>query len=174
MIHHWLDQLDVHLRALLPLATAIVAVLLDVMPLPRPGPEGLTTFATLCVVYFWSLYRPDLLTPAKTFLIGLAYDAATGLPLGLTSLVLLLARNLMVVQQRYFLARSFPVVWFCFVLLAPAVELVRWLLVSSWWGHPFAWRPPVFEMMLTIMLYPPASWLLGRLHSQIPRVIRAS
>lgn len=174
MTRHWLDQLDVQLRGLLPLATAIVALMADVMPLPRPGPEGLNTFATLCVVYFWSLYRPDLLTSAKTFLVGLVYDALTGLPLGLTSLALLLVRHLMVVQQRYFLARSFPVIWCCFVLLAPAVELIRWLLVSLWWGHLFAWRPPLFEMLLTIGLYPLVSWLLGRLHSQIPRVIRAS
>ncbi len=124
----WLRQLDAQLRALLPFATTLVAVLIDVAPLVGTGPAGLTSFATLCTVYFWSLYRPDLFTPAAAFVIGLIYDALAGLPLGLSSLALLLVRSLMVVQQRFFLARSFPVIWCCFLLLAPAVEAGRWLL----------------------------------------------
>jgi hypothetical protein len=32
----------------------------------------------------------------------------------------------------------------------------------------------MLELLVTIALYPPASWLLGRLHNQIPRLIHAS
>jgi rod shape-determining protein MreD len=160
----WLRQLDAQLRSLLPFATTLAAVLIDIAPLVGTGPAGLTSFATLCAVYFWSLYRPDLFTPAAAFVIGLIYDA----------LALLLVRSLMVVQQRFFLARSFPVIWCCFLLLAPAVEAGRWLLTSLWWGHLFALRPALLELLLTIALYPAASWLLGRIHNQIPRLIHAS
>ena len=38
--------------------------------------------------------------------------------------MLLLVRSLLVAQQRFFLAGSFPVVWFGFLLLAPARRLV--------------------------------------------------
>ena len=41
---------------------------IDVAPLVGAGPAGLTSFSTLCVVYFWSLYRPDL------------FDAGRGVP----------------------------------------------------------------------------------------------
>jgi rod shape-determining protein MreD len=170
----WLRQLDAQLRALVPFATALLAVLIDVAPLVGTGPAGLTSFATLCVVYFWSLYRPDLFPASAAFAAGLVYDALAGLPLGLTSLVLLLVRSLMVTQQRFFLARSFPVIWFCFLLLAPAVEVARWLLSSLWLGHLFALQPALLELAVTMVLYPPASWLLGRLHNQIPRLIHAS
>ena len=168
-----LRQIDLQLRALVPFATALIAVLLDVAPLTGTGPLGLTSFATLCTIYFWSLYRPDLLTPSAAFLIGLLYDGLAGLPLGLTSLALLLVRSLMVTQQRFFLARSFPVIWFCFLLLAPAVEIARWLLSCLWWGHLFALEPALLELLVTVALYPPASWLLGRLHNQIPKLIHA-
>jgi rod shape-determining protein MreD len=170
----WLHQLDAYLRALVPFATALIAVLIDVAPLAGTGPSGLCSFATLCAVYFWSLYRPDLFTPTATFVTGLVYDGLAGLPLGLSSLVLLLVRNLMVVQQRFFLARSFPVVWFCFLLLAPAVEAARWLLSCLWWGHLFAIQPALLELLVTMAFYPLASWLLGRIHNQIPRLIHAS
>lgn len=171
---NWLRQLDAQLRALVPFATALIAVLVDAAPLVGAGPSGLNSFVTLCAVYFWSLYRPDLFTPTATFVTGLVYDGLAGLPLGLSSLVFLLVRNLMVVQQRYFLARSFPVIWFCFLLLAPAVEAARWLLSCLWWGHLFALQPALLELLATIALYPAASWLLGRIHNQIPRLTHAS
>ena len=60
MIWLWLRELDARLRLLLPFASAVFAVLIDVLPLLGLGPWGLTPFSTLCVVYFWSLYRPDL------------------------------------------------------------------------------------------------------------------
>jgi rod shape-determining protein MreD len=169
-----LRQLDAQLRTLVPFTTAMIAVLIDVAPLIGAGASGLPSFSTLCVVYFWSLHRPDLFPPTAAFLIGLIYDGLAGLPLGLTSLALLLVRNLMSVQQRFFVTRSFLVVWSCFVLLAPPVEAARWLLSSLWWGHLFAFRPMLLELLVTLALYPGVSWLLSRLHNQVPRLIHAS
>lgn len=173
MIWIWIRQLDARLRRLAPFAFAVVAVLFDVLPLLGLGPWGLTPFSTLCVVYFWSLYRPDLFGALAAFSTGIIYDALAGLPLGVTALLLLLVRQLVVVQQRFFLARSFPVVWCCFVLLAPVVEIARWLLLSLWWGRLFAFQPVVTSLLLTMALYPPASLLLSRVHDGIPRVIHA-
>lgn len=169
----WLRQLDVSIRRLLPFASAVLAVLIDVLPLPGQGAEAVNTFSTLCVAYFWSLYRPDLFTPTAAFLSGLTYDAITGLPLGLTSLVLLMTRSLVVTQQRFFLAWTFPVVWACFALLATGAIAVRWLIASLWWGHPFALSPLLAELTLTIALYPVVSTLLGRLHNRVPGLVHA-
>ena len=80
----------------MPLATALLAVLVDVLPLFHVGPAGVTPLATLCVAFFWSLYRPDLFGAGAAFATGLAHDALAGLPLGLTSLVLLLVRHVVV------------------------------------------------------------------------------
>lgn len=173
MIRPWLRQLDARARSLLPLTSAVAAVLLDLLPLPAAGQGVVSSFVTLCVVYFWSLYRPDLFTPSAAFVTGLIYDGLTGLPLGVTSLMLLLVRSLMVTQQRFFIARAFPVIWACFLVLAPIALLARWLVVSLWWGHLFALPPLAVELALTVMLYPLASWVLGRIHNRIPRLIYA-
>lgn len=170
----WLHRLDARLRALLPLATALLAVLADVLPLLHVGPASVTPLATLCVAFFWSLYRPDLFGAGAAFATGLAHDALVGLPLGLTSLVLLLVRHVVVVQQRFFVARSFPVIWCCFVLLALAALALRWTLSCLWWGRLFAAQPTVFELLLTLALYPAATLLLARAHNVIPRTLDAS
>lgn len=158
------------IEILVPTGTALLAVVLDGLPLPGAGPASLPSLATLCVVYFWSVHRPDLLTPIAAFLIGVAYDGLAGLPLGSTSLVLLLVRHVIVRQQRFFVARPFPVIWCCFVLLASAAVVLQWLLACLWWTRLFALPPPGFELLLTIGLYPPVSWALGHIHNRIPSV----
>jgi rod shape-determining protein MreD len=174
LIWLWVRQLDARLRALAPFAIALAAVLLDVLRFLGLGPWGITPFSTLCVVYFWSLYRPDLFGAVAAFSTGIVYDALAGLPLGLTALILLLVRQLVVVQQRFFLARSFPVIWCCFLLLAPAALIARWLLVSLWCGRLFALAPVLLSVLLTVALYPLASLLLTRIHNGIPRLAHAS
>ena len=170
MIWLWLRQLDARLRLLVPFALAICAALLDLLPLQGLGAWGLTPFSLLCVVYFWSLYRPDRFGPLAAFTSGIVYDAMAGLPLGMTALILLLVRQLVLVQHRFFVARSFLVVWICFALLAPAVELVRWLLACAWWGRLFPLQPVALSLLLTVALYPLASLLLTRVHNQVPRL----
>jgi rod shape-determining protein MreD len=170
----WLQRLDAWLRALVPLATALLAVLADVLPVFHVGPASVTAFATLCAAFFWSLYRPDLFSTGSAFATGLAHDALAGLPLGLTSLVLLLMRHLVVAQQRFFVARSFPVIWCCFVLLAVIALALRWTLSCVWWGRLFAPQPLIFELLLTLALYPMATLLLARVHNWIPRTLHAS
>ena len=169
-----LQRLDDWLRALVPLATALLAVLADVLPLFHVGPASVTPLATLCVAFFWSLYRPDLFGSGAAFATGLAHDALAGLPLGLTSFVLLLVRHVMVVQQRFFVARPFPVIWCCFVLLALAALALRWALCCLWWGRLFAPQPLVFELLLTLAFYPAATLLLAPVHNWIPRTGDAS
>jgi rod shape-determining protein MreD len=170
----WLQRLDSWLRALVPLATALVAVLADVLPVFHVGPASVTPFATLCAAFFWSLYRPDLFGIGSAFVTGLAHDALAGLPLGLTSLVLLLVRQVVVAQQRFFVARSFPVIWCCFVLLAVIALALRWALSCLWWERLFASQPLIFELLLTLALYPMATLLLARVHNWIPRTLHAS
>ncbi|HEX5079356.1 MAG TPA: rod shape-determining protein MreD [Geminicoccaceae bacterium] len=174
MTSSWLRRLDAWLRALVPLATALLAVVADVLPLLHVGPASVMPLATLSVAFFWSLYRPDLFGAGAAFATGLAHDALAGLPLGLTSLVLLLVRHVMAAQRRFFVARPFPVIWCCFVLLALAALALRWALCCLWWGRLFAPQPLVFELLLTLAFYPVATLLLARVHNWIPRTGDAS
>ena len=173
MIWLWLRQLDARLCLLLPCASALCAALIDVLPLFGSGPWGLTPFSTLCGVYFWSLYRPDLFGASAAFASGIVYDALAGLPLGLTALTLVLTRQFVVVQRRFFVARSFLVVLSCFLLLAPAVESTRWLLACIWWGRLFPFEPIALSLVLTMALCPVVSVVLTRVDGRIPRLIDA-
>ncbi|HET6469609.1 MAG TPA: rod shape-determining protein MreD [Geminicoccaceae bacterium] len=167
-------RLDLGLRRQIPLATALLAVQLDLLPVPDPSPQSLAPFATLCVVYYWGVYRPDLMTPLATFVIGLTLDLLAGGPLGFNALILTLAVGLMAPRQKALVAASPLVIWLCFGLLALVVAVVRWLVASLWWGRLFALEPLLYETGLTVVLYPLASALLTRLQARLPRIGHAS
>ena len=173
MTASWFRHLDAQLRCCLPAITVLAAVLIDQIPIPGQGVGRTGPLALLCVVTFWSIYRPDLLPVPAVFAAGFLADALAGLPFGLTSLTLILVRLLVVGQQRFLLARSFPVIWACFAVLASGALLVRWLLMSIWAGHLFGVVPSLFELLATIVAYPLLSLALGWLHNRVPRFIYA-
>lgn len=174
MSRAWWQRIEAWLRALLPFSTALCAVFFDLAPLFGSRTGLTTSFLTLAVVFFWSLYRPELMGLGAVFVIGVLYDGAAGLPLGMSAVVLLLVRQVTASQRRFFVAKSFVVVWCCFVLLVPAAESLRWLLGCLWWGRLFDYNPMVLEAALTAALYPCVSYLLGQVHACIPSLSHAS
>lgn len=157
---HWL-------QALLPLASALLAAAIDLAPRPAAGGGGVSPFLTLAVVFFWSVYRPDLMTAPAVFVVGIVYDVCAGLPVGLTSLVLLLMRRLLIVHQNFVYAKPFLVVWALVLVVVPVVALVRYAFGALWFGVLADPSPMLVEAALTIAWYPVLAWLLVRLHGQI-------
>ena len=166
--------LDSTVRRLAPLLTGLLGVLVDLLPLPNPAPETLAPLTTVCVIYFWTLYRPDLMTPLAVFVIGLALDAVGGMPLGLSALSFLIVRSVLLTGQRFLMAQPFVVIWACFALMVTAVGAVRWLLASLWWGHLFAFQPILLEAVLTVAIYPVIGWLLARVHHHLSMALHAA
>jgi hypothetical protein len=108
------------------------------------------------------------MSPVVTFALGFLLDAAGGLPLGLTSLALLIVRGALLTGQRILAAQPFPVMWACFMAAALAVELVRWLAASAYWARLLPLQPVLFQTCLTIAFYPVANALLSRLRHLVP------
>jgi rod shape-determining protein MreD len=159
--------LEGRLRSAVPVLLALAVVLVDLAPRPAAGGGGLAPFLTLAVVYFWSVYRPDLMTYPAVFAVGLVYDVLSGQPLGGTALALLLGRGVLIARQRFFYAKSFAVIWALFVLWAPAVEAIRYLAAATLVGALVDPRPLIVQCALTVALYPALSWLLVRLYGQV-------
>jgi rod shape-determining protein MreD len=112
--------------------------------------------------YHWTIYRPDLLPPVALFAIGASQDLLAGAPLGVSALVLLLARAAVMGYRRYFINRLFPFIWTGFTLLTGVALGALWALhcLLDWMVIDI--RATMFRAVLTIALFPLASFLLGR------------
>jgi rod shape-determining protein MreD len=148
--------------SLLPVATTILAMLLSVQSISIPGYAAVTPAFTLMAAYHWTIYRPELLPAWALFGIGTLQDLLTdGLP-GVTALLLLLAHAIVLHHRQHFINRPFPFVWAGFTLLTGAAMLFLWTLHSLLAAELLDPRSTVFRAVLTISVFPVASFLLGR------------
>jgi rod shape-determining protein MreD len=161
------------LRRAIPFMTLLAAGLLDVLPLPSTSPQSLAPLTSVTVVFFWAIHRPELMTPGLAVVAGLLVDALAGLPLGLTALTLLVTRTIAAAPEAALRDRPALLLWGAFLLVATAALGLRWLVASAFWAHLFALRPVLFELALTVAVYPLVAGLLGRLGRHLPVLRRA-
>ncbi len=154
--------MDSWVRHLLPFCLTLFMLLLTVMPLHVPGLASICPILPLMGVYYWAIYRPDLLPAWAAFVLGLMHDIISGTPLGVNALVLLLAQGVASSQRKFFLGKSFSVTWWAFGLLAAAALGLSWMLVIMLSGRAVDAVPVIFEYILTMGLFPLLTRLLAR------------
>ena len=154
--------------ALVPLATGIVAVLATVTPVYVDHVGEIMPRLAVAVVVFWAIYRPDLLGYGPAFAFGLLGDLTAGLPLGMTALILVLARYATLTFRRRFVRRPFVAVWFGFSLIALGAAALDGLLASAL-AFRFQDMPRVLvQFLLTAVSFPPVYWILNRCQALLP------
>ena len=154
-------QLDRAARRLFPFAFSVLLVVLSVVPLPVPGYGLVVPSFGLMAVYYWAVHRPDLLPAPAVFVLGLLEDILSGAPTGLNTLVLLLVYGVMRNQRRPFLGKPFAVMWFGFLVVAPAAIFAEWLFSSALAGRLIPAQTASVQLLLTVALYPWLTWLLA-------------
>lgn len=159
-------QLDGFARRLLPAAITLLMVLLQTVLVPV---SVVAPALTLVAVYYWTLYRPDLMPPAAVFAAGVLLDAVSGGLLGVSPLVLLLVYSLALTQRRFLLGRTFPAVWLGFLATAAIAATLHWLLQSTLHGLAIDPRRALAQALLTTLIYPLFAWLLGWTHRLLVR-----
>jgi rod shape-determining protein MreD len=157
-----LPRVNSGLVRMLPIATTVLAAMIAILPMHLPGYAALAPALTLMAVYHWTIYRPDLLPPLGIFGIGLAQDLLTGAPVGAGALALLLARSAVLRCRHHFVNRIFLFVWCGFALLGTVVIFGLWALYSLLLLSFLDLRNTAFRAVLTIAIFPLASFVLGR------------
>ncbi|MDF1749712.1 MAG: rod shape-determining protein MreD [Alphaproteobacteria bacterium] len=160
--------MDHFARGLLPLLCTLCVVVISAVPTRLPMLPLIAPALSLIAVYYWTIYRPDLLNTFYILLLGALQDMLTGSPVGVTSFILLLTYLVVVSQRRFFHGKSFGVVWWGFMLVAFAAVVLTWIIHVILSGQFIDPRGATFGLMLTILLYPPLAALLSQAHKAVP------
>ncbi len=152
------------LRNLVPVATTFAFVLIGQLPLPLPFLSDVAPAFALMSVYYWVVFRPDLMPYAAVFGLGIVQDAIAGAPLGLYALVYLLVQAMVLNQRRFIAGKPFWVFWSAFALMAPIAAFAAWLLASLARGTLLTPETALVALVMTIILFPAIAWLL--VHAQ--------
>lgn len=156
-----LRQASRRIRALLPILSSVTLVLLGLLPPGLPHFDLVVPALALMAVFYWSVFRSDLMTMIGAFLIGLLLDLLSGGPLGLNALILVATHELGVSQRRVFLGSSFLVNWAAFALVAGAALSGAWLAVSLLYWRLLPFGPVLTQVLLSVAVYPAVYWLLS-------------
>jgi len=157
-----LQRVDQGVRHLMPMVLTLLLVFLDAVPVHLPAFALVVPLLPLVGIYYWSIYRPDLMPPAMAFGLGIVNDVIAGTPLGVSSLIYLLAQGMTASQRRFFHGKPFRVAWWGFGLVGSGAFLLQWVLVSALNGHRLGFHPVLFEFLMTMCIYPVLSWLFAR------------
>ena len=162
-------QLDQAARATVPTVTVGLLILPGLLPLGAPWLSETMPHFAMIAVFYWTLYRPDLLPPAAVFLIGLLSDILAGHPTGLAALTLLAVHVVVQNQRQAFVLRSFPIVWGGFALIAAAAFLGMWLITCLLALRLVMAPAAVAQFGATVLCFPVLAWGLVRVHRQVIR-----
>ena len=160
-LRHWIV-------ALAPLASSVALVMATAMPLYLPHVGSVTPQLGVAAVFYWSIYRPDLMSYGSAFAVGIVADVLSGAPLGITALALVVVRRLVLAQRRFFLGKPFHVLWSGFLIVALAASLVVWIASSLYLFTLLAVVPLTLRTLVTVALFPVVAWLLARCQVLLP------
>lgn len=151
------------LKVLLPFISCILLVLIMVQSFKVENVTNLMPFLTLIAVYQWSVYVPKSMPPIAVFLIGILQDILSGGPLGMTALLLLSVRLIVLGQGGKLLGRDFLFNWLMFLLISFAYAILSWLIVSFYFN---TWQSIWFvlgQAIITVGFFPVIFLLFGPL-----------
>ncbi len=162
MIGNLLNRLDRIARNLIPFGFGLFLVIAGTLPLYIPDYGPVAANLALMAVFYWAVYRPDLMPPLAAFVIGLLQDILIGTPLGMNALILVLVRAVVVSQGGLFRTKSFPVMWWGFAMVALGAAVLLWGMAAALNFAALNPLPVAFQCALTVALFPILTWALAR------------
>ena len=145
----------------LPIAFVLFLVVASVVPLSLPHYADVAPNWVLAAMFFFATRRDDLMPGWAAFALGLLFDILAGGPLGLSALVLLLVREAGSFLAEPLRGRPFLFDWMCFGFAALAAQLLGVLLATALAGALVALPTVVFQLILTVLVYPAMVLVLG-------------
>ncbi len=155
----FVQRLDTVTRNSMPVLLTFILVLVNFIPLQIPGLSQVVPVLPLMAIYHWAIYRPQLMPPLAVFLIGAFFDVLSGTPIGVNALVFLAVYGVVVFQQRFFVGKSFIVVWLGFGLIALGASVLSWILMSILATTLIDPRAVIFQLFLNFSFFPVLAWL---------------
>ncbi len=150
----------------IPFVVALLCVMFSMLPLGLSSGVVIAPSFALMAVYYWGLYRPDLMPPFTVFLVGLFQDLMSGGPLGLWSLVYLAVYGVVVSQRLFFIGKAFLAIWFGFGVMALVAGTISWVVSCLYFGMVLSPLSVLVLALLSFVLYPVAARFFAAVQNQ--------
>lgn len=119
-------------------------------------------------IYFWSIYRPTLLSILYVFVLGLLFDFILNYPIGLHSLLFIIVQWAVRNQRLFFLGQPYMIVWLGFSFTCLAVMLAEWLFFTVMKGGGFDMTTVFYGLLISTFIFPLITLLFNLIYRILP------
>ena len=162
------QKMDYSARLMLPGIATLILFTLILLPVGMAGMADFPPHITLISIYYWTIFYPAAMPYWFVFLLGIVVDSMHGDPLGVSSLVYLVFRFLVLVQQRLLSRETFVALWFSFGFALAIILLIYWLVLTIYHGVALPLLPAVMQWAFTFGVYPLAHMGFSVLYRYLP------
>jgi len=155
------QQIDLALRRSIPVALAVLLLFLGILPWNTHTLGPVNANLVLIPIYYWTLYRPRLMSVWSVAALGLISDLLGVSLLGVNMLSFLIGYRVAVSQRKIFAGAPFIIVWGGFLLMSAVAGLAQWLLVSVLQQTIVDPRPAFLLYMIGAVAYPPCAYVFA-------------
>lgn len=131
--------------------------------------EGLSTFIpmfTTISIFYWASYWPSLIPKWLVFLIGIFQDVVEGLPIGFSSIMLLLLWYAVVSQRKFLVKQPFWVFWGVYIVSAFFYTIVSCVLISLYYTSWMFSDEVIMLWGVSVASYPLVHALFNSFHME--------
>lgn len=157
-----LQRLDIFAKSLSPFAITVFLIMLSLVLVRAPDVAPVMPSLALASVFYWTVFRPDLLPSWCIFLLALLQDLLTGAPVGVSIISFFCVVFLVQAQRRFYASGSFGRLWGSFALTAAAALFAAWLTGSILLSQFPDIRIALLQYGATVAVYPCLAWLFSQ------------
>ncbi len=148
-----LHNLNLLLRQLLP-AILILLVFFFRLIINDVWNE-ISPWLVLIAIWFWGLYRADLVPVWFIFCVGLLGDFYSGnIPYGTHPVIFVLGYLILLPQRRFIISQNFLMQWLLFSIFAFFSYLLRFTIVFFFTLSAYSYKENALSLFIVIMCYP--------------------
>lgn len=136
-----------------------------------PPPFGFLTMIKplllLISVFYWMVYRPDLLSLGTLFIFGIIEDLVSVTPVGINTLCYILLYIVVNSQQNFFIGKNFVETWWVFSMTSFGFIFLKWFFISISHSEFIPFYMTFFCYLMTVVFYPLIAQILSFIQNKL-------
>ena len=158
--------------SLLPFVSAALLVVLVNLPISVTGGLFPSPMLALAAIYFWSLVRPDLISPFPVLILGLLEDLLSGGPPGLWAAGFMAAYAVVDRQRENLAGLAGPAAMAGFAAIMALAAAATYALTLVVYQRLPPLAPVLLAGLITVVLYPLVAVPMGWMHRRLVGALR--
>ena len=157
------------IKLLYPKFLVIIFILAGYTPIRVANLDILFPSIDLMLIYYWCVYRPELLPNWFVFTAGIFKDILSGIPIGINALVNLILRTFTTYKRERYLKQPFIIIWQGFIIFSILALLSKWVVFSFINNEFINIKFGVIQTLITIATYPLFHCLFSSIYLILPK-----